>query len=190
MNSMDAKALPDDVNLLKQMVAELFDSLKNKEQRIGKLQHYIEQLIRDRYGRKSERIENIDPKLLLPFIEEYIKEQTQSTEEQKCEAKTEPAKEEITYTRNKPKRKPLPADLPREKIEYDLDESQKVCDCCGEQLERIGSETSEQLDFVPATLKVIEHVRFKYACKHCEQKVVTATKGHQPIEKGIPAAGL
>ncbi|KKL14062.1 hypothetical protein LCGC14_2519530, partial [marine sediment metagenome] len=94
------------------------------------------------------------------------------------------------YTRNKPKRKPLPADLPREKIEYDLDESQKVCDCCGEQLERIGSETSEQLDFVPAVLKVIEHVRFKYACKHCEQTVVTATKDHQPLEKGIPAAGL
>ena len=191
---MDAKALPDDINLLKQMVAELFDSLKNKEQRIGKLQHYIEQLIRQQYGRKSERIENIDPKLLLPFIEEYVKEQAAANEKQNSESEKEPAKqeaaEEITYTRKKPKRKPLPADLPREKIEYDLDESQKVCDCCGEQLERIGSETSEQLDYIPATLKVIEHVRFKYACKHCEQRVVTAAKDHQPIEKGIPAAGL
>ena len=109
MNSMDAKALPDDVNLLKQMVAELFDSLKNKEQRIGKLQHYIEQLIRQNYGRKSERIENIDPKLLLPFIEEYIKEQTQSTEEQKCEPKTEPAKEVAkSETKNYPIRESHP----------------------------------------------------------------------------------
>jgi len=190
MNSMDAKALPDDVNLLKQMVAELLASVGKYEKRVGRLQHHIEQLLRDRYGRKSERLENIDPKLLLPFIQEYVKEQAQVNEQEKSEPKTEPAKEEIACTRNKPKRKPLPADLPREKIEYDLDESQKVCDCCGEQLERIGAETSEKLDFVPATLKVIEYVRFKYACKHCRQTVVTAAKDHQPLEKGIPAAGL
>ena len=191
---MDAKALPRDIDLCHSLIQELCDSLSKYESRIGKLQHRIEQLIRQHYGRKSERLEDIDPELLLPFIQEYVKELAESNEEQKSEAEEEPAKEkiteEITYTRNKPKRKPLPADLPREKIEYDLDESQKVCDCCGEQLERIGSETSEQLDFVPAVLKVIEHVRFKYACKHCEQTVVTATKDHQPLEKGIPAAGL
>jgi len=57
-------------------------------------------------------------------------------------------------------------------------------------MERIGAERSEQLDYIPASLRVIEHVRFKYACKHCEQKVVTADKDRQPIEKGLPAAGL
>ena len=187
---MDAKTLPNDINLLKQMVAELLASLQNKEQRIGKLQHYLEQLLRQRYGRKSERLEDIDPELLLPFMQEYVKEQAEPNTDQKSEVPEEATKEEITYTRNKPKRKPLPADLPRETIEYDLDESERICDCCGEQLERIGAETSEQLDYIPATLKVIKHVRFKYACKHCEQKVVTAAKDHQPIEKGLPAAGL
>ena len=190
MNSMDAKALPNDISLCHNLIKELFDSLGKYENRVGHLQHRIEQLIHQLYGRKSERLEDIDPELLLPFIQEYVKEQAESNGEQKSESKKEPAKEEITYTRNKPKRKPLPADLPREKIEYDLAESQKICDCCGEQLERIGSESSEQLDYVPAILKVIEHVRYKYACKHCEQKVVTATKDHQPIEKGLPAAGL
>ena len=98
MNSMEAKALPDDITLLKQMVAELFDSLKSKEQRIGKLQHYIEQLIRDRYGRKSERLEDIDPDLLLPFIQEYIKEQAAQQEESKGDWQPETVKEEITYS--------------------------------------------------------------------------------------------
>ena len=190
MNSTDAKALPNDLTLLKQLVAELMALLQNKDHRIDKLQHTVEQLLRDRYGRKSERLEDIDPDLLLPFIQEYIKEQAAQQEESKGDWQPETVKEEITYTPNKPKRKPLPADLPREKIEYDLDESQKVCDCCGEQLERIGAETSEQLDYIPATLKVIEHVRFKYACKHCQERVVTAIKDHQPIEKGLPAAGL
>jgi len=190
MKSMDAETLPNDINLLKQMVAELLASLKNKDQRIGKLQHYLEQLLRQRYGRKSERLEDIDPELLLPFMQEYVKEQAKQAKDQKTDSEKETAKEEITYTRNKPKRKKLPTDLPREKIEYDLEDSEKVCDCCGEQLQRIGSETSEQLDYIPASLRVIEHIRFKYACKHCEQKVVTASKPYQPIEKGLPAAGL
>jgi len=190
MQSMDAKTLPNDIDLLKQMVAELLTSLQNKDQRIGKLQHYLEQLLRQRYGRKSERLEDIDPELLLPFIQEYIKEQAEQNKDEDIDSKKEPAKEEITYTRNKPKRKKLPEDLPRDKVEYDLEDSEKVCDCCGEQLQRIGAETSEQLDYIPASLRVIEHVRFKYACKHCEQKVVTADKARQPIEKGLPAAGL
>ena len=192
MKSMDAKALPNDINLLKQMVAEVVASLKNKEHRIGKLQHYLEQLLRQRYGCKSERLEDIDSVLLLPFMREYIKKQDEQNKEDKKidTSEKEAVKEEITYTRNKPKRKKLPEDLPRDTIEYDLDDSEKVCDCCGEQMKRIGEEKSEQLDYIPASLRVIEHVRFKYACKHCEQKVVTADKARQPIEKGIPAAGL
>jgi transposase len=187
---MDAKTLPNDINLLKQMVAELLVSLQNKEHRIDKLQHYLEQLLRQHYGHKSERLEDIAPELLLPFMREYVQEHASQTEEQKSDFKKDSAKEQITYTRDKPRRKKLPEDLPREIIEYDLADSEKVCDCCGEQLQRIGSETSEQLDYIPASLRVIRHVRFKYACKHCEQKVVTADKARQPIEKGLPAAGL
>jgi len=189
---MDAETLPNDTTLLKQMVSELLASLKNKDQRIGKLQHHIEQLLRQHYGRTSERLEDVDPSLLLPFIQDYLKEQAKQNREDATEVapEEETAKEKITYTRNKPKRKKLPEDLERDIREYDLDDSEKVCDCCGERLERIGSETSEQLDFIPARVLVIRHVRFKYACKHCEQKVVTADKDRQPIEKGLPAAGL
>ena len=190
MESTDAKALPDDTSLLKQMVTELLASLSTYEKRVERLQHTLEQFMRDRYGRKSERSEDIDPELLLPFMQQYVQQQAQAKEEEKNDSKKETEKQEITYSRNKPKRKKLPEDLPRDTIEYDLDETEKVCDCCGEPLERIGAETSEQLDYLPSSLRVIEHVRFKYACKHCEQKVVTADKDRQPIEKGLPAAGL
>ena len=190
MESMDAKALPNDINLCHNLIRDLFASLSTYEKRVDRLQHTLEQFIRDRYGRKSERLEDIDPDLLLPFMQEYVKEQAEAKEEQKNDSKQEPVKEEISYNRNKPKRKKLPADLPRDTIEYDIDDAEKVCDCCGESLQRIGAETSEQMDYIPASLRVIAHVRFKYACKHCEQKVVTADKDRQPIEKGLPAAGL
>jgi transposase len=63
--------------------------------------------------------------------------------------------------------------------------------------EIIGEETSEQLDYEPAKLSVIEHVRLKYACKACEEaaaeggpQIATAEKPLAPIEKGLAAPGL
>ena len=192
MKSMDAQTLPDDINLCHTLIKELLEAIGQHEKKIGRLQHTIEQLLRQQYGRKSERLEDIDPALLLPFIRDYLKELVELSKENQANDNPvkEAVQEEITYTRNKPRRKKLPEDLPRETIEYDLDDSEKVCTCCGEQMERIGAEKSEQLDYIPASLRVVEHVRFKYACKHCEQKVVTADKDRQPIEKGLPAAGL
>lgn len=78
----------------------------------------------------------------------------------------------------------LPADLPRKRVEHTLQPEQLACPCCGKERTKFGEEISEQLEFVPASLHVIEHVRFKYACKHCQEQVVVAPKPPQPIEKG------
>jgi len=75
------------------------------------------------------------------------------------------------YSRKKhPIRKPLPFDLPREKIIHDISDSEKLC-ACGVHLSRIGEEITEQLKFIPASLSVIQHVRYKYACKPCQETV-------------------
>jgi transposase len=65
-------------------------------------------------------------------------------------------------------RKPLPADLPRTRIEYDLPEDQKVCPCCQGAMHRMGEQTCEQLH-IEVKASVLHHVRFKYACRHCER---------------------
>jgi len=79
----------------------------------------------------------------------------------------------ITYTRNKPKRRTLPDNLPREVIEHDIPEHEKQC-ACGCVKQRIGEEVTEQLEVVPAQLKVIQHVRPKYACNRCDEGVSIA----------------
>ncbi len=79
----------------------------------------------------------------------------------------EPEQQAISYTRNKPKRKPLPKDLPREHVIHDI--ADKSCACCGGDLHKIGEDTAEKLEFIPAQVKVIEHIRPKYACRECDK---------------------
>ncbi|MDY6970327.1 MAG: IS66 family transposase zinc-finger binding domain-containing protein [Spirochaetota bacterium] len=57
--------------------------------------------------------------------------------------------------------------FPRIEIEYDIPEQDKRCEC-GHMKRRIGSEESEKLDIIPAKIRVEKHIRYKYACKHCE----------------------
>lgn len=86
-------------------------------------------------------------------------------------------------------RKPLPTDLPREQRIYDLPEDEKICSC-GETLTHIKNEKCEQLEIIPAKVFVIEHLRMKYACRHCEATIVTAPMPAQPIPRSIASPGL
>ena len=94
-----------------------------------------------------------------------------------------------------PKRQALPKDLPRETRTVDLPEDEKVCDCCGHDLHQMGEKKSEQLQFIPAEVKVIETIRPQYSCRQCEK---TATKVNikiadvpsSPIPKSIATPSL
>jgi len=84
----------------------------------------------------------------------------------------------------------LPEHLPREHVIHELSEEERLCPCCGELRVEMGRETSEQLEYVPAAMKVIVHERIKYACRQCEEHVAIAAKPPQPIERGLPGPGL
>ena len=95
----------------------------------------------------------------------------------------------VTYTRNKPKRRTLPADLPREVIEHDIPEHEKRC-ACGCIKKRIGEEITEQLELIPAVLKVIAHVRPKYACNRCDEGVSIAPMPKLFLPKSMATPSL
>jgi transposase len=84
-------------------------------------------------------------------------------------------------------RQPLPRHLKRERIVHDLEDSEKHCAACQQDLRPIGEECSERYEYIPAQLTVIEDVCRKYACA-CTVK--TATKASQPIEKSTAGASL
>lgn len=94
------------------------------------------------------------------------------------------------HTRRKPGRRPLPAHLSRVEIVHELEEADRVCPADGQALKEIGEEVSEQLDIVPAKIRVIRRVRKKYACPACESHVARAPVPKSLIPKSIASPNL
>jgi transposase len=87
------------------------------------------------------------------------------------------------HDKKKPGRKPISADIPREEVILDIPESEKTCQIHGIELKRMGEESSESVEYIPAEVKVIVTVRPKYICSDCE---VTDIKIAPVEEKLIP----
>lgn len=85
--------------------------------------------------------------------------------------------------------------LPLTRHVHDLSEQDKPCPCCGQMRQAIGQDVSWQVEYVPGHFERLEHVRIKYACKHCEQnadspQITLADKPQTPIERGMAGPGL
>ena len=80
-------------------------------------------------------------------------------------------------------RKPLPASLPRDTVEYDVPAQERACPCCHGALHHIGEDVSEQLIVIPARYRVRRRVRHKYACLACGQ-IVSADMPRSMIPGG------
>ena len=94
------------------------------------------------------------------------------------------------YQRKKhPVRKPIPKDMPREVVVYDIPEHEKICGC-GAHLVRIGEAISEQIKYIPAKLSVVQHVRPKYACKPCQENVKIAPMPSLLLPKSLATPEL
>jgi transposase len=170
--------------------AEQFSkSLEEKNHIIALLELRIRRLLSTVRGSRQERI---NPDQLLLFSVDELQQMARELEQQQPVAADQP---EIQSKPKKAKKKPtgrrqLPKNFPREVLRHELTEEELKCPCCNCQRVEFGFEKSEQLEYIPATWKVIEHQRIKYVCKACEENVVVAPKPPQPIEKGLPGPGL
>jgi len=202
-------SLPDDPTLLKQMIVERDAVLAERDSLIERIKHeaaeqmeslrqrmeaehkaVVAALFRRYYGPRSERF---DPRQLLLFgklVDQRPLDQSSIEDESGEKLVTRRAK-----NRHKHGRGPLPEHLERIEIEHDLSEAEKACPACGNSRRRIGAEVSEQLEYFPASFKVLKHVRHKYGCACCDHDgynphIATAAKPPQPIAKGLPGPSL
>ncbi len=173
--------VPNDLAQCRALILELHASLLEEQRLRRQYAQRVEQLLRRIYGPRSERI---DPAQLVLFAHELAPApEPEAACEEEAPAPARPSKPGHG-------RKPLPKDLPRKRVEHDVPAEEKICPECGAAKTRIGEEVSEQLEYVPASLFVLEHVRPKYACPCCQEHVSIAEKPAKVIEKGLPGPGL
>ena len=104
--------------------------------------------------------------------------------------------ETITYTRARKQvghRQEMLADLPVETIEYRLAEDEQVCSACGGPMHEMSTQTRDELDIIPAQVKIIRHVRYVYGCRRCDKNgeevpIVTAPGPSALIAKSLASA--
>lgn len=172
--------LPDDVELLKKMLLEqqvkLERQLAQKDKRIAKLETLNQQLT-ERVQRFEEVLNIAQHQRFSPSSETYEgdgqvfneAEQVLETEPEEVVEADAPAPQTTTEKpAEKPRRPRIAPELPRVEVLHDIDN--KTCSCCGNALHRMGEEVSEQVEFIPAQIRVIKLVRPKYSCRTCERE--------------------
>lgn len=201
MNHVTDTDLPDDVGALKALVGELSREIAaqqaalNAQQaefaaqraELSAVQEQLRLVLARRFGASSERV--ADAQLGLFNEAEHDAEGADGDDDDESSSDAESV-EVPAHRRTRPTRKPLNKDLPRVSVVHDLDEADKVCPHDGTALECIGTVDSEQLDIVPATVRVLRHERRKYACPCCKQHMATAPMTAQPIPKSQASPGL
>lgn len=174
--------LPDDLTTCHGMIAELFATVKELRSDLEQLQTRHHWLVRQLFGRKSERV---NPNQPLLFAEPAAEPPP---------AVPEPEPTGVVAKRKGHGRKALP-DVPRKREVIDVSAAERACPCCGEQRTRIGEDTTEKLDYQPSSLFIREIVRPTYICKACERtgapiQAVQMPLPPEPIPRGVCAAGL
>ena len=178
--------LPATLEASHEMIGDLLGEMR-------KMQSQIEWLRRKVFGRSSERLAEGEPDFFgQPFTPEA------NANDNSALGGPAPADEATQAPDASPKdaaapksrrRSPLD-DLPRQVIVHDVAEADKTCACCGREKKSFGQDSTEQMEFIPASLFIIQHVRPKYACPKCHEGVAQAPMPPMPIERGAVGPGL
>ena len=172
----------DEVAALRHELAQTRAELGTAAVEIEHLRAQLAAMRRQQYGRSSERLD-----AEIAQLELRLEDLEESEAERQTAIVDPPTPTEPPKPRAKAVRKPLPDHLARETIVH---EPEMVCGCCDpSKLARLGEDVTEVLEKIPARLKVIRHVRPRYACRMCEQ-VFQAPAPDLPIERGRPGPGL
>lgn len=176
-------ALAEDLRNALQQAAKIHDQVVlDKDQLIQAQRLEIQIYHRFIFGPRRERIIDGQGQQFLFEID---------TSEPEPEVEVEPKPEAPARPRPKRVSRQLELDkLPQVRVEHDIPEAEKTCDCCGQPKAQIGQDESRILEFLPARLELQIHVLPKYACPRCKTGVASPEPPTRPIPKALAGAGL
>lgn len=185
----DASQKAEKLEQQEKLIQQQAETIRKQHELIEKLKQDLHLLRRYTFGRKRERFAEAALEQILLFelqTEAGAAADVGSSEDNNgAGGVPEPKK---GHGRRK-----LPAHLPRKQIRHTIEGDALLCPCCNLARVKIGEEVTEQLEVVPASVVVLEHIQDVVACvnKACQaSNVQTAPKPRQPIEKGLPGPAL
>jgi hypothetical protein len=147
---MEMSDLPDDVEILKQIVVEQRARLLCNKLQIEQLKLELSKLRRMQFGRSSEQLDEKIAQLELTLEELEARE-----------AALQPAVSAALPERVKPVRRPLPVALPRETVVHS---SELVCSECGAEMRVLGEDVPEMLEYVPSHFEPEAYLSYVLGC--------------------------
>jgi transposase len=181
---IDPDTLPNDPATLHQMLRVLLHQQGELNAENDKLRLLIQRLTRQQFGRRSEQLTADQLQFGLEDLEQTVAENQAGQDAAGPAASSKPA----AIKRPARNHGALPAHLPR--YEVVIDAAPAACPCCGGTMHSIGELRTEQLDMVPAQLRVRVTRRPRYACRGCEGAVVIAEAPERPIDGGMATEAL
>lgn len=169
-------------------VASLEKTVETQQIRINQLMDMLAKMQKALYGRSSEK-------------SRYVlgEESDQISLFNEAEAETSSKSEELTvqtivasHTR-KPKRtkEELAETVPVMEVICDLDENKRICDVCNADLRYLGKEhVRDELEIIPAQVRVLRYIRFNYVCKECEKETDEANIIKSPVPAPVMKRSL
>ena len=179
---MARTAMPSSVEALQDLVARQQEMIEEQAALISFYREWKRLFDSQRFGAKSERFADDEQGRL--FNEAEVLAET-------GEAARPEEVSVLAYTRKTRGRRPLPDFLPVREVLHDLRDDEKVCPHdASHRLVEIGREQSDQLQFIPATIEIVRHLRPKYACSTCKQGVRIAPMPKLPVPKSLASPSL
>jgi transposase len=179
---IDLDNLPDDTAELQQMLRTVLLQQSALHAENDKLRLLIQRLTRHQFGRRSEQLTPDQLQFGLEDLEQTIAA-NQAAQEAPSAGASRPRGERAARNHGA-----LPAHLPRYEVVIDIEN--RDCPCCGVTLTPIGEVRTEQLDIVPAQLRVRVTRRPRYACRACDDVVVIAPAPDRPLDGGMATEAL
>lgn len=182
---MAVDKLPNDIESLKALLVEAQQTISTQKQELHSLHRLIHAYQEEK---RLAAARAFSPSSEQEARQYYLFDEAEMGA---CEEQTPPEAPhtEVKAHHRRGGRKPLPPSLPRVDIVHDLPDAQKHCSC-GCLKEQIGEEISEQLDIIPAKVRVLKHIRPKYRCKQCDTAPTSAPMPAQPIPKSQASPGF
>ena len=189
MGKIDLKGLPPEVNKyilrletqLKEQTTQLQEQSKTVESqkvRIDRLMDMLAKFQKTMYGQSSEKSKYVlgeDNAQISLFNEAEAESKRQTSEPDKISISGY-----IRKTRRT--REELAADAPVVEIICELDEEKLVCGKCNGKMRVLGKEpVREELEIIPAQVRLLRYIRYSYVCKDCEKETGEATIVKAPV---------